>query len=154
MSELKLIILALSYVHAWYAKHVLISDYLLNEIHLNLNEFCRISFISIEWTSYNNKVSKFFIRFLLSFDNCMQICQKFNQSQLHRFCSKEQVPIYKKGPTESEGAQCYQIYMELRWRFEIWVKYFKNEKQWFYHVLCIHIKWIWSKSEQMNTQSL
>ena len=26
--------------------------------------------------------------------------------------------------------QCYQ--MELRWRFEIWVKYFKNGKKWFY----------------------
>ena len=31
---------------------------------------------------------------------------------------------------------------------------FQKWKKWFYHVLCIHIEWIWSKSEQVNTQSL
>ena len=31
---------------------------------------------------------------------------------------------------------------------------FKKWKKKFYHVVCIHIEWIWSNNEQVNTQSL
>ena len=48
----------------------------------------------------------------------------------------------------------YQI--ELKGRFEIWLKYFTNEKKRFYHAVCIQI-WqneFWSKYEQVSTQFL